>query len=206
MTAPAKLEDFRAAFDQLEHSVLITDRAGEIEYVNTAFERIYGYTRDDVIGKTPRILSASASTTTMPDYVYEDIWRGILKGVPRRSTFRHLTREGLAYDEDTSISLVKDSRGKVTHTIWIGRPAERKTTIDLFRKLVNSAPAGVALYRNNRILFANGHFKRITGYRERELTKLDPMQLIHAPNPAQAPTVPIANAPRAPEKIAFAAR
>ncbi|HEU0075194.1 MAG TPA: EAL domain-containing protein [Dehalococcoidia bacterium] len=176
MTAP---DSFRAAFDQLEHSVLITDRKGNIEYVNAAFERVYGYASGDVIGKTPRILSASESATTMPDYVYDDVWRGLLKGVPRRSTFRHLTREGRAYDEDTSISLVRDSRGTVTHTIWIGRPAERKTTIDLFRKLVNSAPAGVALYQNSRILFANGYFKRITGYRERELIKLDPLQLIH---------------------------
>jgi diguanylate cyclase (GGDEF)-like protein/PAS domain S-box-containing protein len=175
MAAPAQFDDFRAAFDQLEHTVLIIDRKGQIEYVNAAFERVYGYASDELIGKTPRLLSEA----TMPDYVYDDIWLGLLKGTPRRSTFRYITKEGRAYDQDTSISLVRDSRGKIGHTIWIGRPAERKTTVSLLRRLVNSAPAGVAVYRAGRILFANGHFKRTTGYRERELTEIDPMLLVH---------------------------
>lgn len=179
MAAPIQPDNFRAALDQLEQTVLITDRKGEIEYVNAAFERAYGYARDEVIGKTTRILYASSSASTMPDYIYDEVWRGLLNGQPRRSTFRHLTRDGQAYDQDTSISLVKDGRGRVTHTVWTGHPAERKTTIDMYRQLVDSAPASVALYRGGRIIFANGQFKRITGYRERELRKLDPLQLIH---------------------------
>ena len=175
MARPRSFEGFRDALDHLEQTVLVTNRKGTIEYVNTAFERVYGYARDDIVGKTPRVLSA----TTMPDSVYEDIWGGLLNGLPRRSTFRNLTSAGVKYDEDTSISLVKDARGRVTHTVWIGRPAERKTTLDLFRRLVESAPAGVAVYRDGRILFANGHFKRTSGYRERELAQLAPLELVH---------------------------
>jgi diguanylate cyclase (GGDEF)-like protein/PAS domain S-box-containing protein len=168
-------DGFKSAFDQLEQTVLITDRNGRIEYVNAAFERVYGYARDDVIGQTPRLLSGQ----TMPDYVYDEIWRGLLEGTPRRSTFRHITSEGKPYDQDTSISLVKGPRCRVLYTVWLGRPAERSTSVDLFRRLVDSAPAGVSVFRNGRILFANGQFKRSTGYRERELVKLNPLDLVH---------------------------
>jgi diguanylate cyclase (GGDEF)-like protein/PAS domain S-box-containing protein len=175
LAEPPPFGDFRDVLEQLEQSVLVTNRKGKIEFVNAAFEKIYGYSREKVIGKTPRLLSEK----TLPDYIYQDIWTGLLKGVPRRSTFRHQTSAGIRYDEDTSISLIKDEHGRVTHTVWIGRPAERKTTIDLFRRLVDSAPAGVAVYRDGRILFANGQFKRTTGYRERELARLEPMELVH---------------------------
>jgi diguanylate cyclase (GGDEF)-like protein/PAS domain S-box-containing protein len=176
MSSLAPFGAFRRVFDQLDYTVIITNRDGRIEYVNAAFLRVYGYALDEVVGATPRILSSA----TMPVDIYEGIWEGLRGGQPRRSTFGNLTSEGKPYDEDVSISLVKDARGRVTHTVWLGQPAERKTTFDLFRKLVDSAPAGVAVFRNGRIFFANGQFKRATGYRERELVRLDPLQLVHA--------------------------
>jgi diguanylate cyclase (GGDEF)-like protein/PAS domain S-box-containing protein len=175
MVVSARFNRFRAAFDQLEQTVLITDRKGAIGYVNAAFERVYGYACEELLGRTQQSLSPPG----MPDYVYQDIWRGLLEGTPRRSTFIHVKKSDEVYQEDVSISLIKNARGRVTHTIWLGRPAERQTTVALFRKLVNSAPAGIAVYRNGHVLFANGKFKEITGYRERELIHLDPMLLVH---------------------------
>lgn len=41
------------AMEQTADSVVITDRAGLIEYVNPAFEATTGYTREEALGKTP---------------------------------------------------------------------------------------------------------------------------------------------------------
>ena len=47
-----------SAVGQSADIVLITNSSGIIEYVNTAFEKITGYARKEVIGQTPRILKS----------------------------------------------------------------------------------------------------------------------------------------------------
>jgi len=155
--------------------VLITDATGTIEYANSAMETASGYSREDLIGQTPRILSAD----TLPSDVYDDIWRRLRAGLPRRSTFTNRTKTGSVYDEDTSISIVRDAGGEITNFVWVGRPAERKTTIELFTRLTNSSPAGVIVLRDDRIFFVNEQFKRLVGYRGRELSTIDPLRLVH---------------------------
>ena len=55
------------AIDQSSESILITDAAGTIQYVNPAFERLSGYSRAEAIGKNPRICRAGSRTrVSMP--------------------------------------------------------------------------------------------------------------------------------------------
>ena len=162
-------------FDQLDYTVLVTDCSGKIEYVNAALERASGYARQELIGQTPRVLSAD----TLPSDVYDDIWRRLRAGIPRRSTFTNRRKTGETYDEDTSISLIRDAEGEVCNFVWVGRPAERKTTLELFTRLTNSSPAGVVALRGNKVFFVNEQFKRLTGYGSRELFGIDPLQLVH---------------------------
>ena len=46
------------AIEQSADLVLITDRAGVIEYVNPAFEALTGYSREEAIGQTSRLLKS----------------------------------------------------------------------------------------------------------------------------------------------------
>ena len=155
--------------------MLITDCGGRIEYVNAALERASGYSRAELIGQTPRILSAD----TLPADVYDDIWRRLRAGIPRRSTFTNRKKTGETYDEDTSISLIRDAEGEICSFVWVGRPAERKTTLELFTRLTNSSPAAVVVFREDKIFFVNEQFRRLTGYGSRELFGMDPLQLVH---------------------------
>jgi diguanylate cyclase (GGDEF)-like protein/PAS domain S-box-containing protein len=166
--------DLKEALEQLDYTVLITDSTGKIEYVNAAFERASGYGRDELLGQTPRILTID----TLPVEIYDDIWRQLISGVPRRSAFKNRNKSGAIYEEDTSMSPIRDANGNITNIIWIGRPAERKNSLDLFRRLVDSSPTGVMVFRKGKLLFVNDHFKRLTGYRGRELSALDPLELV----------------------------
>ncbi len=47
-----------AAVEQSPVSVIITDAAANIEYVNRKFSEVTGYSREEVIGKNPRILKS----------------------------------------------------------------------------------------------------------------------------------------------------
>ncbi len=47
-----------SAIEQVAESIVITDLDAKIVYVNPAFERITGYSREEVLGKNPRILKS----------------------------------------------------------------------------------------------------------------------------------------------------
>ena len=57
-------------FDQSTDSIMITDRGGHIEYVNSKFEKVTGYTFDEVKGKNPRILKSVETAREE----YEKLW------------------------------------------------------------------------------------------------------------------------------------
>jgi PAS domain S-box-containing protein len=53
-------ERFRSLFDHAPVAMLMTDRGGELRQVNTAAERLFGYTRDELTGQSVDMLVASA--------------------------------------------------------------------------------------------------------------------------------------------------
>ena len=70
------------AVEQSADLVIITDKQGAIEYVNPAFEALTGYTRQEVMGKNPRILKSGQQ----PRALYRELWTTILAGRVFRGT------------------------------------------------------------------------------------------------------------------------
>ena len=73
------------AIDQSINIVFVTDIKGNIEYVNSMFEQVTGYAKEEIIGQNPRIL-ASGETT---DAEYEELWGTILAGKTWRGIFKN---------------------------------------------------------------------------------------------------------------------
>lgn len=61
---------------QITESVIITDREGVIQYVNSSFTKLTEYTPDEAIGNTPRILKSGSQDQEF----YESMWNTILRG------------------------------------------------------------------------------------------------------------------------------
>ena len=57
------LELLKVLADNSFDSILITDatKAGKIIYANKAFKKLSGYSQDEVVGKTPRILQGTGT-------------------------------------------------------------------------------------------------------------------------------------------------
>ena len=53
------LDIYKLTIEQLETSVFITNKYGEIVYVNPYFEKNTGYSKTEIIGENPRILQSS---------------------------------------------------------------------------------------------------------------------------------------------------
>jgi len=100
---------YRRLFNISPTSFLIEDARGRIVDVNPAFSRIFGYRRDEVIGKSVEMLSASAD----PELIREHIKR-ILGGEQLRHIVRNRCRSGEERYLDlseTRILLEDDSEG-----------------------------------------------------------------------------------------------
>src|ERR1035441_3197704 len=65
-----------AAIDQAGHAVVITDPNGTILYVNAAFSRMTGYSREEAIGSHSRLLKSGKQD---PDF-YRDLWQTTTAG------------------------------------------------------------------------------------------------------------------------------
>src|SRR5690606_5699625 len=69
----AKMRLQSAALEAAEGSVVITDRRGTIEWVNPAFCRITGYTREEAVGANPRVLKSGLHSAEF----YRGMWRTV---------------------------------------------------------------------------------------------------------------------------------
>ncbi|MEN6475236.1 MAG: PAS domain S-box protein, partial [Syntrophaceae bacterium] len=74
--ADEELQRLASAMEQADECVIITDTQGAIQYVNPAFEKITGYTRDDAIGQNPRMLKSGMQDEAF----YKELWGVITKG------------------------------------------------------------------------------------------------------------------------------
>lgn len=111
-------DELRILTAAIEHSVnvvFITDRQGIIEYANPTFESVTGWLREEVMGKTPRIL---ASGVTAPAE-YKKLWDTITSGKTWRGAFMNKRKDGRFYWGNTVITPIRDGRGEITHFLAV---------------------------------------------------------------------------------------
>ncbi len=113
--AADKLRQMGRAVEQSPASIVITDRDGNIEYVNAYFEQVTGYTRAEALGQNPRILKSGST----PAGTYADMWRAISNGGEWRGELCNRRKNGELYWEYAAISGLKDENGDVSHFIAV---------------------------------------------------------------------------------------
>ncbi|MGM0378068.1 MAG: PAS domain-containing protein, partial [Bacteroidota bacterium] len=84
------LKKLKTAIENTEASVVITDNDGSIEYANPFFTRITGYTPDEYLGQTPRILKSGCH----PPEFYEELWHTITSGKTWRGEMCNKAKNG----------------------------------------------------------------------------------------------------------------
>ncbi len=84
------LRKFKMGLDRSSHPVFITDIDGNIQYINHAFEDLYGYTHDETIGKNPSLLKSGKQ----PASFYRDFWETILSGNVSSGEIINKTKSG----------------------------------------------------------------------------------------------------------------
>jgi PAS domain S-box-containing protein len=109
--------ELAAIVEQCDDLVCVTDRQGVIEYVNPAFERATGYSRDGVLGETPSLLKSGAHDAAF----YAALWDALLAGLPFEARFENRRKDGAHFFEDKTITPVRDPDGEVAHFVCTGK-------------------------------------------------------------------------------------
>ena len=122
-----------AALESAGEAVLITDTDGTIQFVNTAFERLTGYSRDEAIGRTPRILKSGYHDNEF----YRRIWETLGRGQVWQGTIRNKKKDGLLFDADQTLAPVQDREGKTNSYVGVVRDiTERKRMVESLQRAV----------------------------------------------------------------------
>jgi len=113
----AERERLMTAIQQLGEIILITDTTGKILFVNQAFETITGYSPQEAIGRTSRILKRGVQDEAF----YKHLWDTITHGRTWKSRIVNRKKDGTLYTESATISPVKTPSGKITHYVAVKR-------------------------------------------------------------------------------------
>ncbi|MBF0186220.1 MAG: PAS domain S-box protein [Magnetococcales bacterium] len=103
------------AVEQSPSSIVITDRAGTIQYVNPTFIAASGYSREQLLGHSPSLLKSGLT----PLEVYQDLWQTINSGQVWRGDLCNRRHNGVLYWEMANISPIRGPDGEISHFLGI---------------------------------------------------------------------------------------
>ena len=180
--AETERERLIRAIEQSGETILITDPNGLILYVNPAFTRITGYSREEAIGQTPHLLSSGQHG---PEF-YREMWKTLDAGQTWEGQIVNKRKDGSLYTEQAAISPVRDASGRVVNFVAVKRDItqqlrdeEEKEALQAqlahAQKLesVGRLAGGVAHDFNNML-------QAILGYVEMAIEQVPPEQPLHA--------------------------
>src|SRR5690554_3323124 len=125
------------AIEQSPTSIVVTDKEGTIQYVNSHFTKLSGYSYEEAVGQNPRILKTDFHTS---DY-YSEMWIALSQGKSWSGLFKNQKKSGDFYWERAHINPVLDENGEITHYIAVKRDVtaeiENKINSDRRERLLN---------------------------------------------------------------------
>ena len=157
------------AVDQVGDAVEITDADGHFTYVNPAFTQVTGFEPDEVIGRLPQdVLSSGQHDSAFFVAMHQQLaaggtWQGLIIN-------RH--KNGELIHQNTTISPLRDSTGRITHFIAVKRDVTEQQKAEAaireselrYRALVETQTEFVTRStRDGKLLFVNEAYSRYHG-------------------------------------------
>ncbi len=170
----AELRTLTLAIEQGPAAVLITDTSGRIEYVNRRFTEMTGYSAEEVLGQTPRLLRSGLN----PPEEYTRLWSTILRGEVWRGAFCNRRKDGGVYWHSASISPVRNEQGVITRFVAIQEDiTEQKRMLEAlraseagYRRIVETATEGIwQVDAEHRTVFVNARMTEMLGCTEADM-------------------------------------
>ena len=114
-----------SAIEQVCESIVITDPDGNIVYVNPAFERITGYSREEALGKNPSVLKSGRHSREF----YAQLWSTLKAGEAWSGRFTNRAKDGASFVEEATIAPVFDRSGTIVNFVAVKRDVTQETEL-----------------------------------------------------------------------------
>ncbi len=142
-----KLALAASVFENSLEGIVITDTKARILDVNSAFENITGYSREEAIGQTPRLLKSNRHDESF----YQNMWARITQKGMWQGEIWNRRKNGEVYPEWRNITMVKDKHGKPAQYISIFTDITEKKLSE--EKIYHLAHYDVLTGLPNRMMF-----------------------------------------------------
>jgi PAS domain S-box-containing protein len=172
-----------AALNSAANSIVITDREGNIEWINDAFTNMTGYSAAEAIGQNPRVLKSDKHD----EQFYRDMWRTVLSGSAWHGEVTNRRKDGSLYLEEMTITPVRLEDGGISHFVAVKEDitARKHAEKALFRAgalqraIFNSANfSSIATDANGIIQIFNMGAEQMLGYSAAEvMNKITPADI-----------------------------
>jgi len=159
---------FLQTVEQAPVAISITDPNAHILYVNSAFEQLTGYQRDEIIGKKQSVLSCQST----PVEVYQNLWKTIQQRRVWKGKLVNHHKDKREYLAELTISPVLSDDGEISyflgmhHDITEVHQLEQRLKFQksLAEAAINVAPMVVAMVGIDRqVLMDNLAYKALLG-------------------------------------------
>jgi PAS domain S-box-containing protein len=181
----ASEQRYRTILEEIEEGYEEVDLEGNFTFFNEPFQRIFGYSREDLLGSNFRRFAADEENAREVLRVYRGMFR---TGIPiQRHAWDILNRDGQRRTIEYSASILRDADGRPTGSRGIVRDVtDRRQAEEQYRVMANNSQSGIYITVRGRFRFVNPHVVAYSEYPEQELLGEPSLRFVHPEDRAVA--------------------
>jgi len=174
--------------EQSTNSIIITDRHGNIEYVNSTVEELSGFNQYELLGKNPRIFKTENTSPAE----YHKLWQTISSGDTWKGTLCNKKKNGEIFWEYAIISPIKNFDGQIINYLAVKENITHQKIIEeslrsnqeKLNLTLEAAHVGTWVINiPESIIFWDDQVVKLCGYNVEELAKGNLNNLINIIHP-----------------------
>jgi PAS domain S-box-containing protein len=167
------------SLEYVADAIEITDSKAKYLYVNPAFEKITGFTQQEVLGQTPAALLRSGKHSAE---FYQEAFESVSSGQIWNGLQVSKRKDGTLYDQEVTLSPILNAAGLLTHIVAVKRDITQRLQAEgrlreaerRWRTLLeNMQLVVVGLDSLGRVEYVNPFFLELSGYTEAEVLGKD---------------------------------